>query len=61
MLEAPISPNLFLERLTSINKIEKRTAVGIGQVISVGKMQMYCRLMSDYSVSQIGSKYARTI
>ena len=28
--EARILPNLFLERLTPVNKIKKRTAVGVG-------------------------------
>ena len=41
MLEAPTSPNLFLERLTLVNKIEKQPAVEVGRVISVGKMQMH--------------------
>ena len=42
MPEAPISPNLFLERLTLVNKIEKQTAIEVGQVILVSKMQMHC-------------------
>ena len=53
MLEAPTSPNLFLERLTLVNKIEKRTALEVGRVISVGKMQMHCQLMPVCIMSQI--------
>ena len=41
MPEAPNSPNLFRERLTLVNKSEKRTALEVGRVISVGKMQMH--------------------
>ena len=61
MPEAHISPNLFLERHTPVNKIEKGTAVGIGRVIPVGKMQMHYQLMPDCWTSQIRSKYVCTV
>ena len=57
MPEAPISPKLFLERITPVNKIEKQTVVGIGRVISVDKMQIHYLLMPDCSTSQIGLQY----
>ena len=53
MLEASTSPNHFLERLTLVNKIEERTVVEVGRVISVGKMQMHCQLMPVCIMSQI--------
>ena len=55
-----MSANLSLKRLNTVNKIEKQTVVEIGQVISVGKLQMHYQLMPDCSMSQIGLKYVST-